>query len=140
MSTEKLQQTKDLLVAKLVQALQSCKPENGFSRVVQEHHTSLCFVNGLWALADNYNGAELVIQHEAVEAHAVMNDTSVFQLNELMRYEKTIALLIQKGDLTKASVERPPHRHAFKHSQRQPAAAANDANRQLGKPLQPVRF
>ena len=140
MSTEKLQQAKALLVAKLVKALQSCKPENGFNRIVEEQHTSICFVNGLWALADNYNGAELVIVHEAPEDHAVLSDVSVFQLNELMRYEKTIALLVQKNELRKMSIERPNAPAAARPNPRQPAVRESQAVRPIGKPLPQVRF
>lgn len=143
MSTEKIQRTKDLLATKLVQLLQSCKPENGFSRILEEQHTSLCYVDGLWALADNYNGAELVIVHEAPEDHAVVSDISGFQLNELMRYEKTIAQLISLGQLRKAVIERPHYTQQIKktprpqHHQNQ---AADVGNRPIGKALQPVRF
>lgn len=140
MSTENILRIKDLMAAKIIHALQSCKTENGFSQLHEEQHTSICYVDGLWALADNYNGAELVIVHEAPADHAVLSDISTFQLNELMRYEKTIAQLITLGRLQKENIVRGRLPQAKPSRPQHQNSAPAAGNRQLGKPIPEVRF
>ena len=133
MSNEKLQQVKERLAAKVINILKNCKlPEHGFSFVVEEQHTSICFVNGLWALADNYNGAELIIEHDAPTDHALLCDISVFQLNELMRYMKSLEQLLQCGVLRVSSSESPMERRG--------SAPIVSAKRHPIKPTEGVRF
>ncbi len=133
MSNEKLQQVKERLATKLINILKNCKlPEHGFSFVVEEQHTSICFVNGLWALADNYNGAELIIVHEAPADHAVLSDITVFQLNELMRYLKSLEYLLQGGVLKKLSPEPLVAQRG--------STSIVDVKRHPIKPIEGVRF